>query len=298
MSSNETKYCFGLNAQGTRHTLNLIQFTRKGFHSLDDLGGAHQGTAVSLTNIKSVAVFARSMQNVLYRRLVASDEILSEHDVALSVTGDPSCYIDVFSSNRRTLCFVRGANRTLIEYAELSTDTWSATRLGNSSDRLRDEAAPACGYVGRLLRYCFAILENGLIYRIRSSSYVWGSWQPIDEDRSHQFLAQPLFVTSRPWDYSGPDQICYLMAIDQSNHLHLSTNSDCAQSANFSHWVSLPTNIKLKQLNHRFRLRDGTIGVFGVDVHNSTYYLILDQTTHRFTAPRLALTMKPTQFRP
>ena len=99
--SNETKYCFGLSVDDPRHSLQLAQFTRKGFQSVEAIGSVNRGIPFALSDRQSVAVFVRQTQNSLYRRMIVDDEILSAHDVASVVTGDPSCYIHEFSFNRQ-----------------------------------------------------------------------------------------------------------------------------------------------------------------------------------------------------
>ncbi|CAF4441780.1 unnamed protein product [Rotaria socialis] len=296
--NNETKYCFGLSVQDSQHSLKLAQFTRKGFHSIENIGGSNRGTAFGLTNINSVAVYVRNSQNTLYRRIIADDEVLSAHDIAFSLSGDPMCYIHELSISRQIYCFARNAVNGLTEYAELSTNTWRATQLGNPTDRIRDETAPVCSYVGQIHRYCFAIFENGQIYRILWKSGVWSTWQSIGRDRQYQFIIQPTFLTSKPLNESSLDQICYLLAIDTNNNLQLSTNFNCAQLDSFTEWTPISANLKFKQFDKIFRLRDGNIGVLGIDSQNRPYYLYLDPKTSHFTSPRLAFTVKPEEFRP
>jgi hypothetical protein len=292
MSSNETKYCFGLSVQDSQHSLKLAQFTRKGFHSVENIGGANRGTAFGLTDINSVAVYVRNSQNTLYRRIISDDEILSPHDISLSVSGDPICYIHEISTTRQIYCFARNSANILTQYTELSAYTWRATQIGTPTDRFRDETAPVCGYIGEVRRYCFAIFENGQIYHIVSNSGVWAAWVSVSGGR--QFLTQPVFLTS---NQSGSDQTCYLIAIDTNNNLQLSINSNCAQSDNFNEWSPLPTNLKFRQFDKSFRLRDGNIGVLGIDSQNQAYYIFFDSKTNRFTSPRPAFTVKPEQFR-
>ncbi|CAF3941170.1 unnamed protein product [Rotaria magnacalcarata] len=296
--NNETKYCFGLAVQDSQHSLKLAQFTRKGFHSIENIGSSNRGTAFGLTNINSVAVYVRNSQNTLYRRIIADDEVLSAHDIAFSLSGDPMCYIHELSISRQIYCFARNAVNGLTEYAELSTNTWRATQLGNPTDRIRDETAPVCSYVGQIHRYCFAIFENGQIYRILWKSGVWSTWQSIGRDRQYQFITQPTFLTSKPLNESSLDQICYLLAIDTNSNLQLSTNSNCAQLDSFTEWTPISTNLKFKQFDKIFRLRDGNIGVLGIDSQNRPYYLYLDPKTSHFTSPRLAFTVKSEEFRP
>lgn len=298
MFSNETKYCFGLSVQDPQHSLKLAQFTRKGFHSVATLGGTNIGTAFGLTNIDNVAVFARHSQNTLYRRIIADDEVLSAHDVASSVTGDPTCYVYELVSNRPVYCFARNAVRGLSEYLEVSTNNWRVTQLGSSNERIRDDTAPVCNYVGSIYRYCFAILENGRISRIASKSGTWTTWQMIGPNQPHQFNGSPVFFTSLPMNASGPNQTCYVLAIDSTYHLQLSTNSNCAQSDSFSDWTPLFPALEFKQFDQAFNLRDGNIGIFGVNRQNQPYYTFLDRTNNQFTEPRLALSTKPEQFRP
>lgn len=293
--SNDTKYCFGLNIANSQHSLELAQFTRKGFHSIENIGGSNRGTAFGLTDINNVAVYVRNSQNTLYRRIISNDEILSAHDIGLSVTGDPTCYIHEITRNRQIYCFARNSANTLTEYTEVSAQTWRATQLGNPIDRIRDETAPVCSYVGQIHRYCFAIFENGQIYRILFNSTVWSTWQSIGRI---QFISQPVFLTSKPLNQSGPDQICYLIAIDTNDNLQFSTNSNCGLVDNFTEWIPISINLKFKQFDKIFRLRDDNIGVLGIDTQNRTYYIFLDLKTNHFTSPRPAFTIKPEQFRP
>jgi hypothetical protein len=295
--SNDTKYCFGLSVQDPQHSLKLAQFTPKGFHSIENIGDSNQGTAFGLTNINNVTVYVRNSQNTLYRRIIADDEILPAHDIAISLSGDPTCYIHELLTTRQIYCFARNSAYGLTEYIELSAYTWRVTQLGNSIDRIRDETAPVCSYVGQVHRYCFAIFENGQIYRILYNSGIWSTWQPIGKGQQ-QFITHPVFLTSKPLNQSSPDQTCYLIAIDTNNNLQLSTNSNCALSDNFSEWIPIETNLKFKQFDKAFRLRDGNIGVLGIDIQNQPYYIFLDSQTNRFISPRPAFTVKPEQFRP
>ncbi len=287
-----------MDIEDSQHSLKLAQFTRKGFRSIENIGGTNRGTAFGLTNINNVTVYVRNSQNTLYRRVIADDEILSAHDIALSVTGDPICYIHVILTSRQIYCFARNSINGLTEYAELSINTWRVTQLGNPTDRIRDETAPVCSYVGQIHRYCFAIFENGQIYRILFKSGVWSTWQSIGGGQQLQFITQPAFLTSKPLNQSSPDQTCYLIAIDTNNNLQLSTNSNCALVDNFSEWIPIPTNLKFKQFDKTFRLRDDRIGILGIDGQNRAYYLFLDPKTNRFISPRPAFTVKPEQFRP
>jgi hypothetical protein len=294
--SNDTKYCFGLSTADVQHSLKLAQFTHKGFHSIENIGGNNRGTAFGLTDTNDVSVYVRNSQNTLYRHLIVDDEILSADDIALSLSGDPICYIHEILSTRRTYCFARNSANGLTEYAESVTHTWRATQLGTSADRIRDETAPVCSYVGQVHRYCFAIFENGQIYRILFNSGVWGAWRLIAG--KEQFITQPVFITSKPLNQSSADQTCYLIAIDTNNHLQLSVNSNCALTDNFSQWTLMESNLKFKQIDKTFRLRDGNIGVLGLDDQNRAYYLFLDPKMNQFTPPRPAFTVKPEQFRP
>ncbi|CAF3893505.1 unnamed protein product [Adineta steineri] len=296
--NNDTKYCFGLSIQDSQDSLKLAQFTRKGFHSIENIGGNNRGIAFGLTNINNVTVFVRNSQNTLYHRTIADDEILSPHDIALSLSGDPTCYIQELLTTRQTYCFARNSAFGLTEYAELSEYEWRITQLGYTTDRIRDEIAPVCSYVGQLHRYCFAIFENGQIYRIISNSNIWSTWELIGKGQQLQFITQPVFLTSKPLNQSDYDQTCYLFAIDTNNNLQLSTNINCAASDNFSEWIPISTNLKFKQFDKIFRLRDGNIGVLGIDNQNQPYYMFLDPQIDRFTSPRLAFTVKPEQFRP
>ncbi|CAF2368263.1 unnamed protein product [Rotaria sp. Silwood2] len=296
--NNDTEYCFGLSIQDTQHSLKLAQFTQKGFHSIENIGGTNRGTAFGLTNINNVAVYVRNSQNILYRRIIADDEILSAHNIASSLSGDPMCYIYELLTSRQIYCFARNSAYVLTEYVELSKDTWQTTQLGNPTDRIRDETAPVCSYVGHIHRYCFVIFENGQIYRILSKSGVWSTWQSIGREQRHQFISQPAFITSKPLNQSSPDQTCYLLAIDTNNNLQLSTNLNCAVLDNFSEWIPISPNLKFKQFDKTFRLRDGNIGVLGIDGQNRPYYIFLDPKTNRFTSPRPAFTVKSEQFRP
>lgn len=298
MISNDTKYCFGLSTQEPQHSLQLAQFTRKGFHSIENIGGNNRGTAFGLKNINSVSVYVRNSQNTLYRHIIANDEILSAHDIASSLSGDPMCYVYEVSPNRQTHCFARNALNTLSEYVELSANAWRTTQLGNPADRIRDETAPVCSYVGSIHRYCFAVFENGQIYRILSKSGVWSAWQLTGGGRIQQFLTHPTFLTSKSLNQSSPDQTCYLIAIDKDSYLQLSINTNCALVDNFSEWTLALGSRKFKQIDKTFRLRDGNVGVLGVDDQNQLYYLFLDPKTNRFTLPRPALTVKAEQFRP
>jgi len=297
--SNDTKYCFGLSTADVQHSLKLAQFTHKGFHSIENIGGNNRGTAFGLTNINDVSVYVRNSQNTLYRHIIADDEILSPHDIALSLSSDPICYIHEIVSNRRTYCFARNSANSLTEYVESTINLWRATQLGNPTNRIRDETAPVCSYVGQVHRYCFAIFENGQIYRILFNSGVWSAWQLIGEEgQQPQFISQPTFLTSKPLNQSSSDQTCYLIAIDTNNNLQLSINSNCALVDNFSKWISIPTDRKFKQIDKTFRLRDEHIGVLGIDEHNRPYYIFLDPKTNQLTPPRPAFTVKPEQFRP
>jgi hypothetical protein len=172
----------------------------------------------------------------------------------------------------------------------LSTHSWRATQLGTSTDRIRDETAPICSYVGQIRRYCFAVFENGQIYRISFNSGVWGTWQVVGGGKQQQFITQPAFLTS--------NQTCYLLAIDTNNNLQLSSNLNCGLADNFSEWIPIQTNLKFTQFDKSFRLRDGNIGALGIDGQNRVYYIFLDPTTNRFTSPRPAFTIKSEQFRP
>ena len=251
-----------------------------------------------MTNINSVSVYVRNSQNTLYRHIIANDEILSAHDIALSLSGDPTCYIYEVLPSRQTHCFARNSVNTLTEYVELASYAWRTTQLGNRTNRIRDETAPICSYVGLVHRYCFAVFENGQIYRILFNSGVWGAWQSTGGERTVQFITQPVFLTSKPLNQSNPDQTCYLIAIDRDNQLQLSVNNNCALVDNFSEWTPVPTHLKFKQMDKIFRLRDGNIGVLGIDEQNRLYYIFLDPKTNRFTSPRPAFTVKAEQFRP
>mgnify|MGYP002378694087 CR=1 FL=1 len=293
--SNETKYCFGLDALDSQHPLKLAQFTRKGFHNIEDMGSSNRGTAFALTNLNNVSVYVRNVQNTLYRHLIVNDDILPAHDIAPLLTGDPICYIQELETSRQTFCFARNSANRLTEFTELSIYAWRATQLGTANDRIRDETAPTCSYVGQKHRYCFAIFENGQIYRILFNSNAWSSWQTIG---SQQFLTQPVFITSKTLNDSSSDQTCYLIAIDTNNDLQLSMNENCAQTDSFSQWTLLKTNLKFKQFDKIFRLRDGNVGVLGIDSSNRPYFIYLNPKTHDFTSPHSTFTIKPLQFRP
>jgi hypothetical protein len=277
-----------------RHSLQLAQFTRKGFQSVEAIGGINRGIPFALSDRQSVAVFVRQAQNSLYRRMIVDDEILSAHDVASVVTGDPSCYIHEFSFNRQLYCFARNSAGGLSEHTEVSTNTWRVTQLGSPSDRLRDESAPMCSRVGSMHRYCFAVLDTGRISRILFQAGQWSSWQSIAQQ---SFTQSPLLVTAQTTNTSDINQTCYLLAIDPSNHLQVSMNTDCARSNLFTNWTPLVATVRFKQFDKIFRLRDGNIGVLGVDSEDQPSYLFLDRKTHRFSTARLALTEKPEKFR-
>lgn len=298
MISNDTKYCFGLSTQDPQHSLQLAQYTRKGFHSIENIGGNNRGTAFGLKNINSIGVYVRNSQNTLYRHIIANDEILSAHDIAPLLSGDPMCYVYDVSPNRQTYCFARNNLKTLSEYVEFPANAWRTSQIGNPTDRIRDETAPVCSYVGLIHRYCFAVFENGQIYRILSTSGSWGTWQLTGGGRIQQFITHPTFLTSKLLNQSNPDQTCFLIAIDRENYLQISINTNCALVDHFSEWTVVLGNRKFKQIDQTFRLRDGNIGVLGIDDQNQPYYLLLDPKTNRFTLPRLAVTVKAQQFRP
>ena len=293
-SSNETKYCFGLNVDDPRHPLQLAQFTRKGFHSVETIGATNRGTPFALADRQSVAVFVRHAQNSLYRRMIVDDEILAAHDVASVVSGDPTCYIHEFPFNRQLYCFARNSLGGLSEYTEVSPNSWRITELGSSSDRLRDESAPVCSHVGSMHRYCFAVLDTGRISRILFQAGRWSSWQSIGQNSFNQSV---VFVTAPAVNASDINQTCYVLAIDSTNQLQVSMNTDCSQSHRFTNWIPLIDTLQFKQFDKVFRLRDGNIGVLGIDSADQPRYITLDRKTRRFSAPRLALTMKPEQFR-
>ncbi|UJR16244.1 hypothetical protein I4U23_003152 [Adineta vaga] len=295
--NNETRYCFDLSIQDSQHSLKLAQFTQKGFHSIEDLGGLNHGTAFGLTDANSVSVYVRNNQNILYRRVIVDDEVLPVHNIAPSVTSDPTCYIQELEMTRQLYCFARNEMYGLNEYAELSINTWQLTQLGYASDRIRNETIPVCSYVGRVHRYCFVIFENGQIYRILYNSNGWSTWQVIGKEQQ-QFVSEPVFLTSKLSNESNSDQTCYLIAIDTNYQLQISTNLNCAVSDNFSTWIPIETNRKFKQFDKTFRLRDGNIGVLGIDDENRAHYIYLDPATNRFTLPQPAFTVKPIQFRP
>ncbi|CAF1001026.1 unnamed protein product [Adineta ricciae] len=295
--NNETRYCFGLSTQDTEHSLKLAQFTRTGFHGIENLAGANIGTAFGLADKDSVSVYVRDDQNVLYRRYIIDDELSSVYYIAPSVTGDPTCYIQQVSSTRQLFCFARNQIHGLSEYAELSLNTWRVTPLGYETDRILSAAAPVCSYVGSVHRYCFDIFENEQIYRILYTTNGWSTWQMIGNGQQ-QFLNPPVFFTSKLQNASDADQTCYLIAIDRNSQLQLSMNSNCAAFDNFSFWIPIESNRKFKQFDKVFRLRDGTIGVLGIDEQNLAYYIYLDLDTRSFTLSQPALTVKPVQFRP
>ena len=200
-------------------------------------------------------------------------------------------------TSRKIYCFARNLAFGLTEYVELSAYVWQSTQLGNPADRIRDETAPVCSYVGQMHRYCFSIFENGQIYRIIFKSGIWSTWQPIGHERQYQFMTQPTFLTSKPLNQSTSDQTCYLLAIDTNHNLRLSTNSNCAIIDNFSEWLPVSTNLKFKQFDKVFRLRDNNVGVLGIDNQYRVYYMFLDPETNHFTTPRPAFTIKSVQFR-
>lgn len=292
---NETKYCFGLSVKGAQTSLKLAQFTGKGFHSIQTMGGTNRGIPWILKNGNQLSLFARYDNNTLYRVTIANDEVLQPNIIPGVVNGDPNCYIDETTAAHQLYCFVRNDAYGLAEYVETSTNDWHITQLTSENDRIRDDIAPTCSYVGASLKYCFVILENGYLSRIVSKSGIWLPWKTMGHT---QFRAMPVLFTSQSINYTGTHQICYLLAIDNSQHLQLSINPECNQDDNFTDWTPLFESVQVKQFNKVFRLRNDDIGILGIDVNDRPCFTIFDRVKNEFTAIRTALTMKSEQFQP
>ncbi|CAF0773010.1 unnamed protein product [Didymodactylos carnosus] len=290
--NNGTKYCFGLN-KSLPHSLELAQFTYKGFHSIENIGGSNIGIPFALEDIGTVSAYVRDARGVLYRQVISDDEVLSPKNISTIVSSDAICYIRTSVNPPLTYCYALNAENTVIEFLEQSPNVWKSTLLGNTQDHIQH--LPICNYIGLQKTYCFALLDNKQIQKNIFSSGQWGVWSPVG---SKTFLTEPLFFTSKPNNASSADQTCYLLGIDINYELQLSENKNCAFVESWTEWTKIPTTVKFQQFQNVFRLRDDNMGAVGVSNQGIPYYIFLDPITKKFTSPSPAFSVKPVLFRP
>ena len=172
------------------------------------------------------------------------------------------------------------------------------------------KSGPSCGWIGTnilLKLYCFAVFNDEKIHRIEQKNNLWSDWMIMPSDNI--FIQRPLFVTSNPSDDTSAAQryvrlfywivfsfgflsfpSCHVLAIDTSNAVYVSSNTDCAHQDSFSSWSILHTDVGLLSFNGTFRLRDGSLGVYGIGIDDLPYYTIINPVTHTFQSIKLAVT--------
>ena len=82
---------------------------------------------------------------------------------------------------------------------------------------------------------------------------------------------------------------CHVLAIDTSNEVYVSSNTNCVHEDSFSPWLLLQTDVGLLSFNGSFRLRDGRVGVYGIGIDDLPYYTTMDPITHSFEPIKLAV---------
>lgn len=82
---------------------------------------------------------------------------------------------------------------------------------------------------------------------------------------------------------------CHVLAIDTSNEVYVSSNTNCAHQDLFLPWLLLETDVGMLSFNGSFRLRDGRIGVYGIGIDDLPYYTTMDPITHMFEPIKLAV---------
>ena len=172
------------------------------------------------------------------------------------------------------------------------------------------KSGPSCGWIGAnilLKLYCFAVFNDEKIHRIEQKDNLWSDWVIMPSD--NLFIQRPLFVTSKPPNDTSNAQryarlfyrltssfdffsflSCHVLAIDTSNAVYVSSNTDCAHQDSFSSWSILHTDVGLLSFNGTFRLPDGSLGVYGIGIDDLPYYTIMNPVKHTFESIKLAVT--------
>ncbi|CAF5058269.1 unnamed protein product, partial [Rotaria sp. Silwood1] len=85
---------------------------------------------------------------------------------------------------------------------------------------------------------------------------------------------------------------CHVLAIDTSNEVYVSSNTNCAHQESFSPWSLLQTDVGLLSFNGSFRLRDGRVCGCGIGIDDLPYYTTMNPVTHNFESIKLAVSFE------
>ncbi|CAF3426673.1 unnamed protein product [Rotaria socialis] len=284
------RYCFGIDSETNRLLIVIIDINGiESYHHINQ-------SVIGLPNVlrqadNSVVCYIEGDDSNLFSITIdpKNNDLLTVHQRGGKTYGERSCFIAI---NRTTYCFYRDIDHHLTVVTMNGTTTAQDAHMHIHSET-NLKTGPSCGWVGvniLLKLYCFTVFNDEKIHRIEQKNNIWSNWMIMSSDKI--FIQRPLFVTSKPPEDASTDQSCHVLAIDTSNEVYVSSNTDCTHETSFSAWSLLQTDIGLLSFNGSFRLRDGRIGVYGIGIDDLPYYTTMNPVTHSFEPIKLATTFE------
>ncbi|UJR30285.1 hypothetical protein I4U23_017823 [Adineta vaga] len=287
--SSNRRYCFGIDNETNKLLIFIID--KYGIQSYYQINQFVIGLPNVLTQYDhTIVCYVESNNSNLISITIDpnNNNLLTVHQRSGKIYGERSCFIAI---NHTAYCFYRDVDHHLIAIAMNGTDIVQDVHIDVHSDT-NLKTGPSCGWIGTnilLKLYCFAVFNDEKIHRIEQKDNSWSDWKIMPSEKI--FIQRPLFITSKSSDDINTIQSCHVLAIDTSNAVYVSSNTNCAQQDLFSSWSLLHTDVGLLSFNGSFRLRDGRLGVYGIGIDDLPYYTTMDPITHTFETIKLAITI-------
>ncbi|CAF1205385.1 unnamed protein product [Rotaria sordida] len=284
------RYCFGIDSETNKLLIVIIDIN--GIESYRHINQSVIGLPNVLRQIDNTIVcYVEGNDSNLLSITIdpKNNDLLTVHQRGGKTYGERSCFLAI---NRTAYCFYRDIDHHLTVVAMNGTTTIQDIHMDIHPDT-NLKTGPSCGWVGTnilLKLYCFAVFNNEKIHRIEQKDNIWSNWMIMPSDKI--FIQRPLFVTSKPPDDISTAQSCHVLAIDTSNEVYVSSNTDCAHQDSFTPWSLLQTDVGLLSFNGSFRLPDGRIGVYGIGIDDLPYYTTMNPVTHNFEPIKLAVSFE------
>ncbi|CAF1164244.1 unnamed protein product, partial [Didymodactylos carnosus] len=285
-STNNKRYCFGI--QSDTNQLLITTIGIDGIRTFNNISEPVIGLPNVLTQPDGTIVcyVEGSDSNLISITMDPKvNDTIRVHERGGETYGDRSCFVAV---TKTSYCFYRNIDHRLTVVVMNGTTVTEDVQLNVNLDN-NLKTGPSCGWVGHVALiklYCFAIFNEEQIYRIEQSNSKWTEWKSMQSETI--FIQRPLFIASEPPLDLSATQSCHVLAIDSSNEVYVSSNSDCAHQDTWTPWLLLQADVGLVSFNGTFRLRDGRIGIFGVGIDDLPYYTTMNPATDLFEPIKLA----------